>query len=134
MKIISSFFLTCIATFMASTILAFLLELLHLDVHHTYDGWPLIVRIILPLFIIPFIYATTFLPVYLCNKKEFSEYEILPLYKDYLFLIMIPFMILLFLLVINYESDRGYTSIIIFSIQLFISTLIGFYIFIKTIK
>ncbi len=132
MKIISSFFITCIVTFVISSALAGVLYLLHIDLITANDKLlePLVGGI-LSLFLIPAIYVLIFLPIYLLNKKEFLEWEILVTYQHYLFIVLVPFLIVSFFsLSLLIESTYAKTLLL----QLFVSSQMGFYVFIKTIK
>src|SRR4051812_40310293 len=111
MKIISSFFTTCLITVMISVILASILTLLHVDlIKENIDFWVVVAVAIACVLIIPFIYIFLFLPTYFFCKKEFAELSITIIYERYVFIIITPFAFLLsFVLfdsMINYYEAR----------------------------
>jgi hypothetical protein len=133
MKIVSSFFITCSIIYVISMVLSAILYLLHLDMLINSDLWEHLAGGFATFFLIPVIYFFVFIPIYILNKNIFNENEILFTYQRYLFIVIIPFIIIL-LFTVNNDRILHFVSVRIFLLQLFTSSLIGFYIFIKTIK
>ena len=133
MKIISSFIITCTVTFLINLISASLLYILYIDILSNNDDnlFNILIDGIVSLFAVAFIYVLIYIPVYLFNKKEFMEEGVLFIYKRYLFIVLIPF-IIIFLFTAEFFLTN--TAARISFIPLFISAISGFYIFIKRMK
>ena len=128
MKLISSFFITCLGNFLMSLFSMLLLYIVYFD-------FPcneiILIGIALNLFVIPAMYIAVYLPLYLFNRKEFLENEIAIVYRRYLFIVLIPITVVSALIC---EKIIHGTETKIILLNILISILFSFYLFTKTIK